>query len=64
MLDVRFFRIAMFYPVFLTCEVRPAILVIGVNFASFPKVFAGADATVLAKGVAFCIGIRFAISIL
>jgi hypothetical protein len=50
LLDVRFFRIAIFYPVFFTCEVRPAILVIGVNFASLPKVFAGATRVV---GAAF-----------
>jgi len=53
LLDVRFFRIAMFYPAFFTCEVRLAILVMGVNLASLPKVFAGAATAVLCTGAAF-----------
>jgi len=47
LLDVRFFRIAMSYPVFFTNEVRPAILLTGLNFAVFANVFAG------------CIGVAF-----
>jgi hypothetical protein len=50
----------MFYPVFLTCEVNPAILVIGVNFAFLLKVFGGAAVAVLCAD--FCIGISFATS--
>ena len=41
LLDVRFFRIAMSYPVFFTNEVRPAILLTGLNFAVLANVFAG-----------------------
>jgi hypothetical protein len=41
LLDVRFFRIAMSYPVFLTNEVKPAILLTGVKFALPAKVFGG-----------------------
>jgi len=33
LLDVRFFRIAMSYPVFFTSDVRPAMFVTGLNFA-------------------------------
>jgi len=47
LLDVRFFRIAMSYPVFFTNEVRPAILLTGLNFAVLANVFAGCT------GVAF-----------
>jgi len=39
--EVRFFRIAMSYPVFFTNEVRPAILLTGLNFASLGKVLGG-----------------------
>ena len=47
LLEVRFFRIAMSYPVFFTNEVRPAILLTGLNFAVLANVFAG------------CIGVAF-----
>ena len=47
LLDVRFFRIAMSYPVFFTNEVRPAILLTGLNFAVLARVLGGAT------GVAF-----------
>lgn len=50
LLDVRFFRIAMFYPVFFTCEVRPAMLLTGLNFAVLANVLGGATGVV---GVAF-----------
>jgi hypothetical protein len=56
LLDVRFFKIAMFYPVFFTNEVRPAILLTGLNFAVLANVLGGA------VGVAFCTGISFATS--
>lgn len=56
LLDVRFFRIAMFYPVFFTCDVKPAIFVTGLNFAVLARVLGGAI------GVAFCTGINFATS--
>ena len=42
LLDVRFFRIAIFYPVFLTNDVRPAMLVTGLSFAVLANVFGGA----------------------
>jgi hypothetical protein len=45
--DVRFFRIAMSYPVFFTKEVKPAMLVTGLNFAVLANVLGGAT------GVAF-----------
>jgi hypothetical protein len=45
LLDVRFFRIAMSYPVFFTNEVRPAILLTGLNFAVLANVFAGCTGT-------------------
>jgi hypothetical protein len=49
--DVRFFRIAIFYPPFFTSEVRLAMSVIGVRFAPLAKVFAGvARATFAACG--------------
>lgn len=41
-LDVRFFRIAMFYPVFFTSDVRPAMLVTGLNFAVLANFLGGA----------------------
>jgi hypothetical protein len=47
LLDVRFFRIAMFYPVFFTNEVKLAMLVTGVNFALLANFLGGAT------GVAF-----------
>ena len=47
LLDVRFFKIAIFYPVFLTNEVRPAIFLTGLNFAVLANVLGGA------VGVAF-----------
>jgi hypothetical protein len=56
LLDVRFFRIAMSYPDFLTCDVRPAMFVTGLNFAVLASFLGGAI------GVAFCIGISFATS--
>jgi hypothetical protein len=48
----------MSYPVFFNNEVRPAMLVTGLNFAPLASVLAGAVV------VAFCIGISFDISIL
>lgn len=42
LLDVRFFRIAMSYPVFFTSDVRPAMLVTGLNFAVLGSVLGGA----------------------
>jgi hypothetical protein len=56
LLDVRFFRIAMSYPVFFTIDVRPAMLLTGLNFAVLANVLGGAI------GAAFCIGINFATS--
>lgn len=56
LLDVRFFRIAMFYPVFFTSDVKPAMLVTGLNFVVLAKVLGGAA---LRTGAAFCIGINF-----
>ena len=47
LLEVRFFKIAMFYPVFFTNEVRPAMLLTGLNFAVLANVLGGA------LGVAF-----------
>jgi hypothetical protein len=41
LLDVRFFRIAMFYPVFFSMEVKFAILPTGVSFALLANVFGG-----------------------
>jgi hypothetical protein len=38
LLDVRFFRIAIFYPVFFTSDVRPAMLVTGLSFAVLANV--------------------------
>jgi hypothetical protein len=43
LLDVRFFRIAMSYPVFFSIDVNPAMLVTGLNFALFASVGAGVD---------------------
>jgi len=40
-LEVRFFRIAMSYPVFFSNEDRPAILVTGLNLAVLGKVLGG-----------------------
>jgi hypothetical protein len=42
LLDVRFFRIAIFYPVFFTSDVNVAMSVIGLSFVLLAKVFAGA----------------------
>jgi len=42
LLDVRFFRIAMFYPVFFSIDVKPAMLVTGLNFAVLANVLGGA----------------------
>jgi hypothetical protein len=44
LLDVRFFRIAMSYPVFFSIDVKPAMLVTGLNFALLASVGAGVDA--------------------
>lgn len=41
LLDVRFFRIAIFYPLFFSNEVNPAMLVTGVSFTLLASVFAG-----------------------
>lgn len=41
LLDVRFLRIAMSYPVFFSIDVKPAILVTGLSFAVLASVFAG-----------------------
>jgi len=59
LLDVRFFRIAIFYPIFFTCEVKPAMLLIGVSFAVLGKVVAGPPAVGFLTGAAFLIGINF-----
>ena len=45
LLEVRFFRIAMSYPVFFSIDVKPAILVTGLNFAVLARVFAGCAGT-------------------
>jgi hypothetical protein len=42
LLDVRFFRIAMFYPVFFNIDVKPAMFVTGLSFAVLANVFGGA----------------------
>jgi hypothetical protein len=42
LLDVRFFRIAMSYPVFFSNEIKPAILVTGVSFAVLASVLGAA----------------------
>ena len=47
LLDVRFFRIAMSYPVFFTIDVRPAMLLTGLSFAVLANVLGGA------RGAAF-----------
>jgi hypothetical protein len=44
LLDVRFFRIAMSYPVFFNIDVKPAMLVTGLNFALLASLGAGVDA--------------------
>jgi hypothetical protein len=56
LLDVRFFRIAIFYPPFFTSEVRLAMSVIGVKFAPLAKVFAGAAR---ATFLTCCVGAAF-----
>lgn len=56
LLDVRFFRIAIFYPPFFTSEVRLAMSVIGVRFAPLVKVFGGAAR---ATFVGCCVGVAF-----
>jgi hypothetical protein len=53
LLDVRFFRIAMSYPVFFTSDVRPAIFVTGLRFAVLAKVLAGATVVGFLTGTAF-----------
>jgi len=53
LLDVRFFRIAMFYPVFFTCEVKPAIFVIGVRLAALVNFVGGAPVVGFFVGCAF-----------
>jgi hypothetical protein len=50
LLDVRFLRIAIFYPLFFTSDVKVAMSVIGLNFAPLAKVFDGATRVV---GAAF-----------
>ena len=56
LLDVRFFRIAIFYPPFFTSEVRLAMSVMGVRFAPLVRVFAGAAR---ATFVGCCGGVAF-----
>jgi hypothetical protein len=46
LLDVRFLRIAIFYPLFFTSDVKVAISVIGLSFAPLAKVFDGATRVV------------------
>jgi hypothetical protein len=53
LLEVRFFRIAMFYPVFFTNEVKPAIFVTGLSFAVLANVLAGATVVGFLTGGAF-----------
>jgi len=53
LLDVRFFRIAMFYPDFFTSDVKVAMSVIGLRFVLLANLFAGADGVARAIGVAF-----------
>jgi len=53
LLDVRFFRIAMFYPGFFTSDVKVAMLVIGVRFALLVNLCAGAAGVARAIGAAF-----------
>ena len=53
LLDVRFFRIAMSYPVFFTNEVKPAMLLTGLRFAVLAKVLAGATVVGFLTGTAF-----------
>jgi hypothetical protein len=53
LLEVRFFRIAMFYPVFFTNEVKPAIFVTGLRFAVLANVLAGATVVGFLTGGAF-----------
>ena len=50
LLDVRFLRIAIFYPLFFTSDVKVAMSVIGLSFAPLAKVFDGATRVV---GAAF-----------
>jgi len=59
LLDVRFFRIAIFYPVFFTSDVKVAMSVTGLSFVLPAKVFGGATR---AAGAAFLIGIKLATS--
>jgi hypothetical protein len=56
LLDVRFLRIAIFYPLFFTSEVKVAMSVIGLSFAPLAKVFGGATRVV---GAACWIGAAF-----
>jgi len=53
LLDVRFFRIAMSYPVFFTNEVKPAMLLTGLRFAVLAKVLGGATVVGFLTGTAF-----------
>jgi len=53
LLDVRFFRIAMFYPGFFTSDVKVAMLVIGLRFALLANLCAGAAGVARAIGAAF-----------
>jgi hypothetical protein len=46
LLDVRFLRIAIFYPLFFTSDVKVAMSVIGLSFALPAKVFGGATRVV------------------
>jgi hypothetical protein len=46
LLDVRFLRIAIFYPLFFTSDVKVAMSVIGLSFAPLAKVFDGATRVV------------------
>ena len=53
LLDVRFFRIAMFYPEFFTSDVKVAMSVIGLRFALLANLFAGAAGVARKIGAAF-----------
>jgi hypothetical protein len=53
LLEVRFFRIAMFYPVFFTNEVKPEMLLTGLSFAVLANVLAGATVVGFLTGGAF-----------
>ena len=63
LLDVRFFRIAMFYPTFFTSEVKPAMLLTGLRLAVPARVLGGPPTVGFLTGTAFLIGINFATSI-